>query len=213
MWVKICGWNDPRLLEASLARATPDAIGLNFFPPSVRSVLVETAIDMRGMLPSSMAAVGVFVNATRDEVLRTVDRVGLTHVQLHGDESPEFVQSLGMVPVIRVYRPRAADLGSIATDLSALEQLGVRPWACLVDAYHETTYGGTGMTAPWKVLAQWSADWPPLILAGGLTPDNVSLAIQVTHPFGVDTASGCEVIKGRKDAELVTAFIEAAQRR
>ncbi|RLS52353.1 MAG: phosphoribosylanthranilate isomerase [Planctomycetota bacterium] len=213
MWVKICGWNNQRVLEAALVAGTPDAIGLNFYPPSVRYVSIETAQAMRECVPAGVAVVGVFVNSSRGQILQTVKQVGLTHVQLHGDETPEFVASLGSVPVIRVYRPKVADIGPIAADLETLRHWGATPWACLVDAYHAGEYGGTGAVAPWAMLTNWPTDWPPLILAGGLTPTNVTSAIQQVKPFGVDAASGCERIKGEKDPALVRAFIEAVRTR
>jgi phosphoribosylanthranilate isomerase len=211
MWVKICGWNDPAVLQESLAISSPDAIGLNFFAKSVRAVTIPIARELRGCLPRNLAAVGVFVNHSREEIIETVQQVGLDLVQLHGDESPEFAASLVPLSIIRVYRLKEPTLSSIESDLTALRALGVRPWACLVDAWHEHEYGGTGQSAPWSVLQHWPTDWPPLILAGGLTAANVAAAIDTVRPFGVDTASGVESARGRKDPDLVRGFVEACR--
>lgn len=208
MWVKICGWNDLAVLRESLTESRPDAIGLNFFAKSVRAVTLPQARELRICLPERVAAVGVFVNHSREEIFEAARLVGLDLIQLHGDESPEFAASLAPLSIIRVYRLKEPNLASIEADLIALKSLGVRPWACLVDAWHEHEYGGTGQTAPWTALQNWPADWPPLILAGGLTSANVAEAIQTVRPFGVDTASGVESSKGRKDPHLVREFIE-----
>lgn len=211
MWVKICGWNDPAVLREALATSSPDAIGLNFFAKSVRAVTIPVARELRSCLPGNIAAVGVFVNHSREEIIETVRQVGLDLVQLHGDESLEFAASLAPLSIIRVYRLKEPNLSSIESDLAALRALGVRPWACLVDAWHQHEYGGTGQTAPWTALQNWPTDWPPLILAGGLTAANVVTAIDTVRPFGVDTASGVESAKGRKDPGLVHEFIEACR--
>lgn len=211
MWVKICGWNDPAVLRDALANSCPDAIGLNFFAKSARAVTISSARELRGCLPNNVAAVGVFVNHSREEIIETVRQVRLDLVQLHGDEAPEFAASLAPLSIIRVYRLKEPTLSSIESDLTALRALGVRPWACLVDAWHGHEYGGTGQTAPWTALQNWPTDWPPLILAGGLTAANVATAIETVRPFGVDTASGVESAKGRKDPELVREFVEACR--
>lgn len=211
MWVKICGWNDPVVLQEAMQFAEPDAVGFNFFEKSVRAVTVDQAGALCDLLPPGIAAVGVFVNHSRRQILDAVHAAGLTHIQLHGDEPPEMVVSLDPWPVIRVYRLKEPSLASIEDDLQAIQNFGVQPWACLVDAWHEKEYGGTGQTAPWSVLQHWPAEWPPLILAGGLTSANVAAAIDTVRPFGVDTASGVESAKGRKDPGLVHEFIEACR--
>ena len=211
MWVKICGWNDPAILRESLALGVPDAIGLNFFKKSPRVVNWLQAREMRRMLPASVDSVGVFVNHTPTEIRKLVRDVGLTHVQLHGDESPEIVALLHDLSIIRVYRLKTPSLDPIKQDLAALAARRIRPWACLVDAWHATDYGGTGALAPWTALTEWKAEWPRLILAGGLTPENVAEACRVVRPFGVDTASGVESERGKKSPALVQAFLTAAR--
>lgn len=208
MWVKICGWNNPAILREALALCRPDAIGLNFFSKSARAVTVPQARILRECLPDEVAAVGVFVNHSREEIQETVEQVKLTHIQLHGDESPEFAASLAPSRIIRVYRLQEPNLSSIEADLNALRTLGCRPWACLVDAWDKNDYGGTGKVAPWAALQDWPSEWPPLILAGGLSSQNVGEAIRLVRPFGVDTASGVEVTKGCKDPRQVGEFVE-----
>ena len=211
MWVKICGWNDPEVLRESLALGLPDAIGLNFFKKSPRVVNWLKAREMRRMLPASVETVGVFVNHTPAEIRKIVTDVGLTHVQLHGDESPAIAWLLRDLSLIRVYRLKTPSLDPIKQDLAALAARRIRPWACLVDAWHATDYGGTGAVAPWTALTEWKAEWPRLILAGGLTPDNVAEACRIVKPFGVDAASGVESERGRKSPQLVQAFLNAAR--
>jgi len=211
MWVKICGWNDPAVLKESLARGVPDAIGLNFYQKSPRSVRPPMAIQLRRQLPPTVDLVGVFVNHIPTQIRKTVIEVGLTHIQLHGNETPEFVTLFKDLKIIRVYRLTTPSLDPIKKDLLALAHLKVRPWACLVDAWDSNEYGGTGKLAPWTALTEWKAEWPRLILAGGLTPENVAEAIRTVRPFGVDAASGVESERGRKSPELVHQFIQAAR--
>ncbi len=211
MWVKICGWNDPAVLRESLALSIPDAIGLNFYKKSPRAVNWLQAREVCRQLPVSVETVGVFVNHTPTEIRKVIRDVGLTHIQLHGDESPDIVALLKDLSIIRAFRLAKPSLDSIKQDLQALSFRGIRPWAYLVDAWHATDYGGTGQVAPWSVLTEWKPEWPRLILAGGLTPENVIEACGIVKPFGVDTASGVESERGRKSPELVHKFIEASR--
>ena len=211
MWVKICGWNDPATLKSSLALGVPDAVGFNFYQKSPRAVRAPMALQLRRLLPVEVASVGVFVNHIPTQIRKTVIEVGLTHIQLHGNESPDFVALFKDLSIIRVYRLKEPSLAPIVKDLAALAHLGVRPWACLVDAWSATDYGGTGELAPWTVLTQWKAEWPRLILAGGLTPENVAEACRTVRPFGVDAASGVEIAPGQKSPDLVASFLKAAR--
>lgn len=211
MWVKICGWNDPAILKESLTHGVPDAIGLNFYAKSPRLVRTPAAVQMRRLLPSTVDLVGVFVNHTPTQIRSAVIDVGLTHIQLHGNEPPAFLQHFSDLKIIRVYRLSSPSLDPIKQDLAAMAHLKVRPWACLVDAWDSKEYGGTGKVAPWTALTEWKAEWPRLILAGGLTPGNVAEAIRTVRPYGVDTASGVESAPGRKSSELVGQFLSAAR--
>ncbi len=212
MWIKICGIRDPETAEA-VARLAPDAIGLNFFGGSPRCVSVDAAARVVCGLPASIEPVGVFVNHSHAEITGICRACALATVQLHGDESPEFVARLPQFRVIRAYRIGREGLDGVAADLERCMALGVRLVACLIDARAPGTYGGTGQTAPWDLLADgWrTGRWPPLILAGGLTPDNVTTAIARTHPWGVDVASGVETAPGEKDLARVARFVRAAR--
>jgi phosphoribosylanthranilate isomerase len=212
MWIKICGIRD-RATAEGVARIAPDAIGLNFSSRSPRHVTPESAAEIVRGLPPSIEPVGVFVNHTRPEVIDLCRLCRLATIQLHGDESPEFVASLPQFRIIRAYRIGEEGLDGVAADLERCAALGVRPAACLIDARVPGAYGGTGQAAPWDLLADgWRKDrWPPLVLAGGLTPENVAAAIAGTHPWGVDVASGVESTPGEKDLARVARFVQAAR--
>jgi len=203
--VKICGIT--RTDDALAAvEAGADAIGL-IFAESPRRVTVEQATEIVRVLPPWVAAVGVFVNASAAAIAETVRHVGLTAVQLHGDEPPETVAALsGQVKVVKSFRiGGASDMADAAAYLTRC-----RPNACLVDSRVEGVYGGTGLLAPWDLVAEARETVRPLILSGGLNPENVAEAIRVVRPFGVDTASGVESEPGRKDAQRVRRFVRAA---
>lgn len=212
MWVKICGINDPATI-GPIAALRPDAVGFNFYAGSRRSVTVERAAEAIRLLPVGIEPVGLFVNHTLDEIRATCAATGIRTVQLHGDETPEFAAALAELRVIRVYRIGAEGLSRIGDDVRECRRLGLEPSACLVDAAVAGRYGGSGATAPWDVIAgEWNRDeWPPLVLAGGLTPENVGAAVARVRPWGVDVASGVESSAGVKDPSMVVRFIAAAR--
>ncbi|MGC1274127.1 MAG: phosphoribosylanthranilate isomerase [Planctomycetaceae bacterium] len=214
VWTKLCGVRDAATAVA-LARLRPDAIGLNLHRPSPRFIAVDAAADVVSVLPESVLAVGVFVNTSIDDMLRTVDAVGLAAVQLHGDEPPETVAELKSkrpgLTVLRAWRVGEDGLASLATHLDACERCGALPDAVLVDAKVAGSYGGTGRTAPWELLRDYPPSWPRLILAGGLTPENVAEAIDAVRPWGVDTAGGIERSPGVKDPQLAADFLRAVR--
>ena len=213
-WVKLCGVRDAGV-AAALANLKPDAVGFNFYPPSRRFVEHEVAATIAGLLPAEITRVGVFVDASLDEILRSAEAVGLTAVQLHGDEPPETIALLKArfptLPVIKAWRVGRDGLSSLAKFLEEAEPICGRPDAILVDANVDGQYGGTGQTAPWHLLRDYDAAWPPLILAGGLTTANVAAAIAEVDPWGVDTAGGIERSPGVQDPSLAAAFLEAAR--
>lgn len=215
-WTKLCGVRDAAT-AAALAELRPDAIGLNFYPRSTRFVSPELAAEIACALPVEVAAVGVFVNATVEEILQAVERAKLAAVQLHGDEPPGVIAALKGgrpdVAVIRAWRVGEEGLGPLAEHLVGCERLGAAPDAVLVDAKVGGSYGGTGQTAPWGLLRDYDRSWPPLILAGGLTPANVGAAVAAVRPWGVDTAGGIESAPGVKDPALAAAFLAAARGR
>lgn len=215
MWVKICGITDPATAE-QVASLGANAIGLNFYASSPRSVTAETAREICRHVGSSVEVVGLFVNHPLEAVREIVTSCGLTTVQLHGNESPEYVARLAetaRLDIIRVYRVGPDGLDEVRSDLQQCRRLGIELRACLVDARVEGAYGGTGTCAPWNLLRdEWPQDqWPPLVLAGGLHPDNVAEAVRTVRPWGVDVASGVESAPGVKNLEQVRQFVKNAR--
>ena len=197
-----------------IARAGADAVGLNFYPKSARSITRQRAAEIVDALPGEVVKVGLFVNAAENEVVRAFDELGLDLIQLHGDEPPRFLTGLGGRPVMRAFRIGSAGLAPIERYMSECRELGCLPRIVLIDAYLKGSYGGTGQTADWSVAKAYPpsnvCDSPPLVLAGGLAPDNVGDAIRTVRPTAVDTASGVETMPGVKDSELVSQFVQSA---
>ncbi len=209
--VKICGITTADDARA-VAAAGADAIGLNFFQKSPRFLPLEAARAVVDAVPAGVVKVGLFVNSTAREIVAAHDRFGLHLVQLHGDEPPEFLKELRRLPVMRAFRMGDEGLPPILHYLERCRELDCLPRLVLIDAFREGCFGGTGATANWTIARQYPvAAWhPPLVLAGGLTPDNVAGAITEARPRAVDTASGVESTPGRKDAALVKRFVESA---
>jgi phosphoribosylanthranilate isomerase len=197
--VKICGIT--RLDDAlAAARLGADALGFNFWPRSKRYLPPAEARAIVRRLPSFVTPVGVFVDPTRDEVLRAVDQSGIAVAQLHGDEPPELCLSLPL-PVLKAIR--VADVHALAA-LASYEVHGF-----LLDA-PTAGYGGSGLTFDWELAAQVARELP-IVLAGGLGPDNVAEAVRVVRPWAVDVASGVERAPGVKDQDRMRLFIERAK--
>jgi phosphoribosylanthranilate isomerase len=197
--VKICGVT--RVEDALLAaRLGADAIGLNFWPRSRRHVDVETARAIVAALPPLVSAVGVFVNQAREEILAVAARARLSVVQLHGDEPPHACEGFP-VPVWKALRL------SSPLPLAWLDEWPVQGF--LVDA-PDPGYGGSGRTCDWEV-AREAAARAPVLLAGGLGPDNVAEAVRAVRPWGVDVASGVESSPGVKDPDKLAAFVRRAK--
>lgn len=216
MWIKICGIRDAESAVLA-ARCGAHAIGLNFYARSPRSVDVERAQQIARSLPADVEAVGLFVNHSVDDVVATISACGLRSIQLHGDETPADIAAIrGRLPdvrVLRAFRVGNEGLSAVGDSLAQCKALGARLDACLIDARADGAYGGTGRLAPWEIIAREyrQDEWPPLILAGGLTCENVAEAIAVVRPWGVDTASGVESEPGRKDPKLIEKFVAAAR--
>ena len=218
MWVKICGIQDPET-ASMVADLGASALGLNFYAPSPRSIDVPQAHQIiTAMSDREIALVGLFVKHSLDEVKSACEDLALNMIQLHGDEPPEFLaelaQSFPELKIIRAFRAKGQDLSSLADFLAECDQRGKRPDHVLIDAYSPQAYGGTGHVAPWKMIHEQypEQEWPPLILAGGLTPQNVAEAIQTVKPFGVDTASGVEDAPGIKSQVMVKEFLIEAEK-
>ena len=202
--IKFCGIT--RLDDAELAVASGAwAIGLIFWPHSPRHTDLDTAAEIAAALKRRVEVVGVFVNATLDEVARTADAVGLTAIQLHGEEGPAYCSEVARrtgCKVIKAARVRSrADVQALApfhTDYH------------LLDSYIAGMPGGSGETFSWEI-ARAHRSPVPIILSGGLNPDNVADAIAAVHPYAVDVASGVELSPGRKDPEKLQAFAAAVR--
>jgi len=178
------------------------AVGLNHWQGSPRCCELEVAEEIGAALKRRCEVVGVFVNATLDEVARAAEREELTMVQLHGEEGPQFCAEVARrtgCKVIKAFRVRSG------AELQAAEPY--RTDLHLLDAHREDVPGGTGESFDWEIAAAHKG--PPVLLAGGLRPDNVAEAIAIAHPYAVDVASGVESAPGVKDPELVRELIEA----
>ena len=203
--VKICGITKPDDAFAA-AESGADAIGMIFYEGSPRRVDVETAQAIVRVLPPFVARVGVFVNALRARIDKTVERVGLNTVQLSGDEAPGYVRSIKSAPVVKAIR--IEDFRDIQ---SASEYLGTCS-AMLVDAKVEGAYGGTGKTFDWSLASELMREDLPVIIAGGLTPENVGDVVRRLRPHGVDCSSGVEWEPGVKDYDRMRRFVAEVRR-
>jgi phosphoribosylanthranilate isomerase len=214
MIVKICGITT---VDDGLAALDAGAtwLGFNFHPPSPRYLTPEACAVLVAALRAErvssrrFTAVGVFVNRAPAEVAGILDRCDLDLAQLSGDEPPEDVHALAgkAFKAIRPDTPAAAIAQATHYTMPAVEG---RP-ALLVDAAAGANrYGGTGKTADWALAEMLAASYP-LLLAGGLRPDNIAAAVRQVRPWGVDAASGVESSPGRKDPALMRAFVAAAQ--
>lgn len=196
--IKICGITN--LADARLAAELgADALGFIFHRQSPRCVTVEQAADICRELPPFVLRVGVFVNAPLDEVRLATSVCGLDAAQFHGEETPEYCRqfSARRIKAIRA-RDRAAVLAAAEYDVDAL----------LLDTYTASQRGGTGQTFDWSLAVEAKKFGRPVILSGGLTPENVVDAIRQAQPYAVDVASGVEREPGQKDPEKLRRFIE-----
>jgi phosphoribosylanthranilate isomerase len=208
--IKICGVTSVGDALAC-AELGADWIGLNFHPPSPRSIDPDVAAAIVRALPRRVTAAGVFVDRPAAEVADLAGRLGLDVVQLHGQEPPQDLVALARFRVIRAFRLRAADGWLMVTDfLSRAEALGHPPEGVLVDAYVPGLPGGSGTVIDLSLLDA-APPLPRLILAGGLTAENVAERIARIRPWMVDVASGVESAPGRKDPGSVAAFIRAVR--
>lgn len=206
--IKICGVTTSE--DARLAAdAGADAVGLNFFPKSPRFVTPAEAAAVVRALPAFTAPVGVFVEMPVRQVCATAFQLGLRAVQTY-ESTPSTEDSFPFahIPAFRV--KDSAVLEEIRGFVSRAQALGRPPAAILIDSFVEGQAGGTGRRAPWDLLAGFDPG-VPLILAGGLTPENVADAIALVRPWGVDVASGVESAPGRKDTEKLQRFVKIAR--
>ncbi len=200
--VKICGIT--RIEDALTAvDQGADAIGLVFYARSPRGIDMLTAKRIIDALPPFVTPVGLFVNAGREAVNKVLDHLPLGLLQFHGDETPSECEGFGL-PWVKAIRMRPQiDVQTTAQDFAGAAAL-------LLDAYTPGQFGGTGERFAWERIP--SDLGRPLVLAGGLTPDNVAGAIQAVRPYAVDVSGGVESAKGIKDPARVAAFLQATRR-
>jgi phosphoribosylanthranilate isomerase len=199
--VKICGITNVADGLAA-AEAGADMIGLMLYEKSPRHVSLKTATEIARAVPPFVMKVGVFVNPSEELVMRTIGECGLSLLQFHGDETPEFCTQFGVMSM-KAFRIRDAEtlkeLPKYQTD------------AYLLDAYSPEARGGTGEKFNWDLAVEAQKFGKPIFLAGGLTPENVAEAVRKVQPFGVDVSGGVESAPGKKDVAKVKAFIQAAR--
>jgi phosphoribosylanthranilate isomerase len=208
MIVKICGITRYEDAQAAI-EAGADLLGFNFYPKSPRYNDPLSAARLIGAIrrrSASVQVVGVFVNSPLEVILAIMDECGLDLAQLHGDEPPETLTALNG-RAFKALRPK--DAADLAQSLGSYSPKTGSP-AYLVDAYRPGEYGGTGHPADWT-LARSVSGTHPILLAGGLAPENVAEAIRQVHPWGVDVASGVEASPRRKDPARLADFIKAAK--
>jgi phosphoribosylanthranilate isomerase len=204
--VKLCG-----ITNLDDARFCVDAgawaLGMIFAPVSERRCEVEEAERISEQLRREVELTGVFANATLDEVAEIADLASLAMVQLHGDEGPAYCTEVARRTGAKVIKAvRARDKAAVRSLLAYRDRVDFH----MIDAYVPGRLGGTGETFAWELAEERHGDMP-LILSGGLNPDNVAEAIAAVRPFAVDSASGTEASPGRKDHAKVTAFMRAVE--
>lgn len=198
---KICGITRVEDALAAVA-AGADAIGLVFYAPSLRAVSLERAREILRALPPFVTTVGLFVDATRGEIEALLEALPLDLLQFHGDETPADCEGFGR-PYMKALRVRPG------LDLHAQAQRYAGAQALLLDTFVPGVPGGTGESFDWDLVPHDLAK--PVVLAGGLTPENVGEAIRRVRPFAVDVSGGVEQARGVKDAAMIEAFIRAVR--
>ncbi len=202
--VKVCGitnYDD----AAKAVEAGVDALGFVLYRDSPRFVQTEVVMRIVAKLPPFVVPVGVFVNEDAKVVRDLMDECGLSLAQLHGDETAAYCESLGR-PALRGLRLR--NQGTLLHMAEFKGRANVRGF--VVDAWSEKGYGGTGEVADWELAAE-AAKAADILLAGGLTPENVQEAVRQVQPYGVDVSSGVESRPGKKDHAKMLAFVQAAR--
>jgi phosphoribosylanthranilate isomerase len=200
--IKICGITRPEDAKA-VVDAGADAIGLVFYPPSPRAVSIQQAQEVVADVPAFVTVTALFVNPSVEEVQSVLDGVRIDLIQFHGDEDDDFCRQFGH-PYIKALRVRQA------SDVVALCLRFPSALAVLLDSYKPGVPGGTGETFDWSLVP--ATPPKPIILAGGLDPENVNHAIDVVHPFALDVSGGVEAAKGIKDHGKITKFVNEVYR-
>jgi phosphoribosylanthranilate isomerase len=200
--VKICGFTR---VEDAVAAASlgVDAIGLVFYPPSPRNVAIDQAAAIVRALPAFVTVVGLFVDAEPDWIREVLDGVRIDCLQFHGDETAAACRLYGKAYIKAIRMRPEIDLPAIETEYADAAGL-------LLDAYHPDVQGGSGSGFDWERIP--SQRNMPIILAGGLSPENAGLAVQQVRPYALDVSSGVESGKGIKDALKMAEFIRITNR-
>ena len=211
MHVKFCGFTQPSDIKIA-AQLGVDAVGLVFYPPSPRAVTIEQAQLLSASLPAFISVVALVVNMSQDELVKLANRVSFDIIQFHGDETPEQCQQLARavnkrwIKALRINAEQHT-AASVSAEINEFAAAGAN--SILLDAYHPHKYGGTGARFDWNLLPQDSS--LPIILAGGLDPDNVAATLELPI-YAVDISGGIESDKGKKDAAKMRAFMKAVKR-
>ena len=200
--VKVCGVTRATDAEAAV-EAGADAVGLMFYEPSRRWVSLERAREVAARLPVRVERVGVFVDADERTIRKAIEVCALSILQFHGSESPEFCARFAPLKVWKGFR---------VSDVSVLETMpGFATEAWLLDAAVPGQMGGSGQRFDWELAVRAKALGRPIVLAGGLTPENVGEAVKRVRPFAVDVSSGVESAPGVKDGAKMRAFVRTAK--
>ena len=204
---KICGITRIQDIQ-SVVQAGADAIGFVFYPPSPRNVTLEQAKVLVKHVPAYVQTVGLFVNATGDEIAQVLQQVPLDIIQFHGDETPEDCRAIAAQVGRRWYKAIQVKPDLDVVDvIKSYQYVGAS--AVLLDAWHPELKGGTGHQFDWSQFPKLDI---PLILAGGLKPENIEDAITTTGAYAVDVSGGVESAKGIKDQQLIERFMQGVQR-
>ena len=203
--IKMCGITSVADMQLAVS-AGADAIGLVFYPPSPRCVSVEQAAEILKAMPAFVTSVALFVNPEPAFVQTVIEQTQVDLLQFHGDESPAFCQQFDR-PYIKAVRMQAE------TDLQALATAYASAQGLLVDTYKKGVPGGTGESFNWQWLPEPETLSLPLILAGGLNPENVKQAIEIVRPWAVDVSGGIEASPGKKSQQKVVEFVKAVNMR
>ena len=204
---KICGITRIQDIQA-VVKSGADAIGLVFYPPSPRSVTINQAAELAQHIPPYVQLVGLFVNSSLQEIQATLQHVPLDVLQFHGDETPAQCQAIALATGRRWYKAiQVKPDMDVEAVVASYQAAGAS--AMLLDAWHPTLKGGTGHAFDWSQFPKLDL---ALILAGGLTPDNVTHAIEITRAYAVDVSGGVESAKGIKDQQLIESFMQGVHR-
>jgi phosphoribosylanthranilate isomerase len=201
--IKICGLKTLRDALAAIETGA-DYLGFNFYPKSVRYIGIDACVEITSALKREypeIKLVGVFVNSPVDEMRNILETCLLDLAQLHGDETPEMVNALDG-RAFKAFRGVPQSVNGFAREMAP---------ALLLDASVKGSYGGTGVIADWPAAVKLARRYP-LLLAGGLTPENVAEAVRQVRPWGVDVASGVEATPGEKDVDKMSKFVKAVKK-